>query len=265
MKNKILIVKHAEHEGPGLIGDALRSDEWAFETIELEKGEALPEDLRKIAAVILLGGPMNVYEVKKFPFLNEEEKLIRKALVEEVPFLGICLGAQLLAKTCGVKIYKAPEKEIGWYRIKTTRGGKGDMLFRHLPERMAVFQWHEDTFEIPDGGTLLATGKQCQNQAFKVGSNAYGLQFHVEVTPDMVLRWMEDEKDKKAALKALGDTVKVEKAFLRHAWRFLDNFKKIIESSLRIRNVIDIFIEDGKRRRQKKHPLWWDREKHAFT
>ncbi len=264
MKNKILIVKHVEHEGPGLIGDALRSDEWEFETIELERGEALPEDLRRIAAVILLGGPMNVYEVERFPFLNEEEKLIRKALVEEVPFLGICLGAQLLAKTCGVKIYKAPEKEIGWYRIKTTKGGKGDMIFRHLPDRMAVFQWHEDTFEIPDCGTLLATGEHCKNQAFKVGSNAYGLQFHVEATPDMVRRWMEDEKDKKAALKALGDAARVEKDFLRHAGRFLDNFKKIVESSLRIRNVIDIFIEKGKRYKRERRTLWWSGTEHVF-
>ncbi len=265
MKNKILIVKHVGHEGPGLIGDALRSDEWEFETVELENGDALPEDLREIAAVIVLGGPMNVYEVDKFPFLNDEEKLIRKTLVEEVPFLGICLGAQLLAKTCGVSVYKTPEKEIGWYRVKTTRAAKGDMLFRHLPEHMAVFQWHEDTFEIPDGGMLLATGKPCKNQAFKIGSNAYGLQFHIEVTPDMVQRWMEGEKDKNAAQKTLGDTVKIEKTFLKQAGLLLDNFKQIIESSLRIRNVINIFIEDGKRHQRKKHPLWWDSKKHAFT
>jgi GMP synthase (glutamine-hydrolysing) len=265
MENKILIIKHVEQEGPGLIADALGSSGWKLETVELEKGEALPGDLREIAAVIVLGGPMNVYEVDKFPFLDDEERLIRKALVEEVPFLGICLGAQLLAKTCGANVYKSSEKEIGWYTVKTTRGGKQDMLFRHLPERMAVFQWHEDTFETPDGGMLLATGKPCKNQAFKVGSNAYGLQFHVEVTPDMVQRWMEGEEDKNAVQRALSDTATIEKVFLKQAGQLLNNFKQIIESSLRIRNVIDIFIEDGKRRQREKHPLWWDKKEHVFT
>jgi GMP synthase-like glutamine amidotransferase len=265
MNSKILIVKHAVQEGPGLIGDILRSDEWELEAIELEKGDALPENLRGVAAVIALGGPMNVYEVEKFPFLDDEERLIRKAIVEEIPFLGICLGAQLLAKTCGVKVYKSPEKEIGWYKVKTTRGGKQDMLFRNVPERLAVFQWHEDTFEIPDGSTLLAIGKPCKNQAFKIGSNAYGLQFHIEATPDMVRRWMENESDRNAAQRTLSDMVKLEKVFLEQTGQLLDNFKHIIESSLRIRNVIDIFIEEGKRHQREKRPLWWDRKEHAFT
>lgn len=265
MENKILIIKNVESEGPGLIEDTLHPDGWELETIELEKGEVLPEDLREIAAVIILGGPMNVYEIDKFPFLNDEERLIRKALFEEIPFLGICLGAQLLAKTCGVKVYKSPEKEIGWYTVKTTSGGKKDILFRDVPERMVAFQWHEDTFEIPDGSILLATGKPCKNQAFKIGSNAYGLQFHIEVTPDMVQRWMKDEKDENAAKKALSDTAKVEKNFLEQAGQLLDNFKQVIESSLRIRNVINIFIEDGKRSQRGKHPLWWDRKGHALT
>lgn len=265
MDNKILIIKHVGGEGPGLIADALGSSGWELETVELEKGEALPEDLREIAAVIVLGGPMNVYEVDKFPFLDDEERLIRKALVEEVPFLGICLGAQLLAKTCGVKVYKSPEKEIGWYAAKITREGRQDMLLRNIPERMTVFQWHEDTFEIPDGGILLATGRSCKNQAFKVGNHAYGLQFHVEVTPDMVRRWMEDEKDKNAAQRALRDTAKTEKTFLKQAGHLLDNFKQIVESSLRIRNVIDIFIEEGKKHQRERRPLWWDRKGHVFT
>ncbi|OPY76078.1 MAG: GMP synthase (glutamine-hydrolyzing) [Syntrophorhabdus sp. PtaU1.Bin058] len=265
MENKILIIKHVEHEGPGLIADALHSEEWELKTIELEKGEALPGDLREIAAVIILGGPMNVYEVDKFPFLDDEEKLIRKTLIEEVPFLGICLGAQLLAKTCGVKVYKSPEREIGWYTVRVTRGGKKDILFRDIPERMVVFQWHEDTFEIPDGGILLTTGKPCKNQAFKIGSNAYGLQFHVEVTADMIREWMKDEKDQNAAKKTLADMVKAEKDFLKQAGQLLNNFKQVIESSLRIRNVIDIFIEEGKRSQKEKRPLWWDKKGHVFT
>ncbi len=265
MQDKVLIIKHVENEGPGLIADAISSNGWKLEILELEKGETLPETLREIAAVILLGGPMNVYEVDRFPFLDNEERLIRKVLIEEIPFLGICLGAQLLAKTCGARIYRSPEKEMGWHKVKTTKGGKQDMLFRHLAERIAVFQWHEDTFEIPDGGMPLATGKPCKNQAFRIGSNAYGLQFHIEVTPDMVQRWMEDEKDKNAVQKILNDTAKIEKVFLEQAGQILDNFKQIIESSLRIRNVINIFIEDGKRHQNEKRPLWWDGKEHAFT
>jgi len=265
MKNKVLIIKHVAQEGPGLIGETLRSDEWEFEIIELGKGDTLPQNLQGVAALIALGGPMNVYEVDRFSFLDNEERLIRKALVEEIPFLGICLGAQLLAKTCGAEVHRSPEREVGWYKVKTTKGGRQDRLFRNAPERLDVFQWHEDTFELPDGGTLLATGTPCNNQAFKIGNNAYGLQFHIEATPDMIRGWMGDEQDKNALQRILGDTARIEKTFLEQAGQLLNNFKQIVESSLRIRNVINIFIEDGKRHQREKRPLWWDKKGHILT
>ena len=157
--------------------------------VELAAGEKIPERLDGVEAVVCLGGPMNVYEEASFPFLKQEDALIRDIVRKQIPFLGICLGAQLLSKACGGKVYKAPAKELGWSNVTLTPEGAMDPLFQGTGQPFTVFQWHEDTFSIPEGGTLLATSARCRNQAFRVGSCAYGLQFHVEVTPDMVAAW----------------------------------------------------------------------------
>ncbi len=158
--------------------------------VDLSKADLLPSDLSDIKAVISLGGPMNVYEEDKFPFLKDEDKLLKEALRNEIPILGVCLGAQLLAKASGAKVVKAKEKEIGWHEVKLTAEGKIDPLFAGFPPELKVFQWHEDTFDIPLEGILLAGSKVCPNQAFRVGENAYGLQFHLEVAPDMIESWI---------------------------------------------------------------------------
>jgi GMP synthase-like glutamine amidotransferase len=132
---------------------------------------------------------MNVYEVDKYPFLIKEERLLKEALLKEVPFLGICLGAQLLAKVAGARVYKAEQSEIGWYTIELTDGAKEDALFKNLPAHFQTFQWHEDTFAIPPIGTLLATSQTCKNQALGVGKCAWGLQFHPEMTGEMIKEW----------------------------------------------------------------------------
>ena len=209
MEKQILIIKQVEQEGPGLIEDIFVESGWSIKTVELSQGEKLPSGFDETGALVLLGGPMNVYEEKKYPFLKEEESLIRKALVEEIPVLGICLGAQLLAKTCGAQVKKAPQKEIGWYKVEKTDDGKKDVLFNTGADRIQVFQWHEDTFDVPEGAVLLAEGKDCKNQAFRVGQNAYGLQFHIEVTEDMIRDWFQSGEEKAIVEKILRDTRKV--------------------------------------------------------
>ncbi len=265
MKGNILVIKHVEKEGPGLIETFFKADGWELETVELAKGEGLPENLEHIAAVVMLGGPMSVYEEKAHPFLKEEDRFIRKLLVEEIPFLGICLGGQLLSKACNGSIAKSPVKEVGWYTVQLTRDGQKDMLFRGLPRTFKVFQWHEDTFEIPDGGALMAVGRGCKNQAFKIGTNAYGLQFHFEVTGDMVKAWMKDEAGKIDTKKILDSTKKMERDIERLAHDLCFNFKKIIESSLRVKKVMKIFVEDEKTAANKKTFLWWNMEEHALV
>jgi GMP synthase-like glutamine amidotransferase len=143
---------------------------------------------------------MNVYEEDHYPFLREEDLFIKEAIQRGKFVLGICLGAQLIAKALGAKVFKASLKEIGWYDIYLTMIGSKDPLFSNLPKTFPVFQWHGDTFEIPKGGKLIATSTSVPHQAFRYGDNAYGLQFHLEVTEKMIKEWMEtyEEENKDA-------------------------------------------------------------------
>jgi GMP synthase-like glutamine amidotransferase len=233
MRRSIVIIKHVEQEGAGFMEPFLREEGWGLDIIELALGERLPDAPGEYGAVIVLGGPMNVYQVHEYPFLEEEEHFIRKALAEEVPMLGICLGAQLLAKACGARVKKAAHKEVGWFSVGLTKEGMGDGLFTGFPGHMKVFQWHEDTFEIPAGGVLLARGKTCRNQAFRMGRNAYGLQFHVEATPSMIEEWMKDEGGKIDTAKVFAEGVLLKDAYEEQARRFCLNFKALIEASPR--------------------------------
>lgn len=185
----ILFVKHAQTEGPGILGDFFKETSWQIRTVELWNKEILPK-VNDCEAIISLGGPMNVYETEKYPFLEKEEDFLKTALDKKIPVLGICLGAQLLAKVCQAKVTKAANKEIGWYKVQLKDNSRvSDGLFAGMPSELDVFQWHEDTFSIPDKGTLLATSVTCENQAMRVYDNAWGLQFHPEMTDNMIDVW----------------------------------------------------------------------------
>ncbi len=188
---QVLVMKHAEEEGPGTLRPFLESCGVEVATLDLFAGVELPEGPKGAAAVVSMGGPMNVYEDDRYPFLREEIAFLCEALRLGVPVLGICLGAQLLARACGGKVRKALVDEIGFSRVRLTQEGRSDPLFAGLAGELDVFQWHGDTFDVPDRGVLLAEGELCRNQAFRCGRHAYGLQFHVEVTREMIARWFE--------------------------------------------------------------------------
>ena len=140
---------------------------------------------------------MNVDETDRFPHLAHEVVLIREALEKKMPVLGICLGAQLIAKALGARVTKNHVKEIGWYDLTLTEEGKKDPLFAHSGPVEKVFQWHGDTFEIPKGAVHLAACADCPNQAFKYGEQVYALQFHLEVDEKMIRRWLTVHDNKK--------------------------------------------------------------------
>ena len=117
-------------------------------------------------------------------------RAIREAIAARKPVLGICLGAQLLARALGAQVTANPVKEIGWYNVEATAEGRRDPLFRHFADSEKIFQWHGDTFAIPDGAVHLASSPDCRNQAFRYGDNVYGLQFHLEVDEPMIHRWL---------------------------------------------------------------------------
>ena len=185
-----LIIKHINIEGPGLIEYRLIQEKIPYQILDLETGAGLPK-INGLSHLVLLGGPMNVDEEDRYPFLREEDLLIKEAIQRGKAVLGICLGAQLIAKALGAKVFKAPVKEIGWYDVSVTKIGSQDPLLSDLPKTFPVFQWHEDTFEIPNGAKLIATSSPISHQAFRYGERVYGLQFHLEVTDKMIREWIE--------------------------------------------------------------------------
>ncbi|MBF0386135.1 MAG: type 1 glutamine amidotransferase, partial [Candidatus Omnitrophica bacterium] len=185
----ILFIKHISIEGPGTLGSFLKSEGFEINTTDLSQGERLPDSLDSLDAVISLGGPMNVYEEDKYLFLKQEDGFLKSVLDKEIPFLGICLGAQLLAKACSAKVIKSPGKEVGFFKVSLNASGAKDEFFQGIKNNFRVFQWHEDMFEVPKKGQLLASSLDCPNQAFKVGKNAYGIQFHVEIDDIDIYEW----------------------------------------------------------------------------
>ncbi len=190
MVEKALIITHVQSEGPGTLGDFLTSQNINVERVKLHEGDTFPEDHLNYDTIFTMGGPMSVHDDGVYPFLKEEIGFLQKVIESDVPLLGICLGAQLIARACDAPVEKASNREIGWKNIFITEEGKKDMLFQGIPGVMRVFQWHEDAFEIPEGATFLATGWDCENQAFRY-RNAFGLQFHIEVTREMLIQWFE--------------------------------------------------------------------------
>jgi GMP synthase (glutamine-hydrolysing) len=188
---RVLAFRHVPFEGLGLIEPVLRARGVEVEYADLyREGAALP-DIAAYDALIFLGGPMSVND--DLPDLRHEMECIREAMAQRQPVLGICLGAQLIARAAGATVRRNPAKEIGWYGLHFTEAAGDDRLFHGL-SRETVFHWHGETFDLPDGAELLAWSDLCRNQAFRIGEHVYGLQFHLEVTPVMIADWcVQDE------------------------------------------------------------------------
>ena len=188
---RALAFRHVPFEGLGRIEPALGARDIAVDFADLyQAGAALP-DIAAYDALIFLGGPMSVNH--DLPFLGREMELIRKAVARRQPILGICLGSQLIARALGAAVRRNPVKEIGWYDVRFTAGAGEDRLFRGLSTE-SVFHWHGETFDLPPGAELLASSDLCRNQAYRIGERVYGIQFHLEVTPEMIADWcVQDE------------------------------------------------------------------------
>ena len=225
-----LVLQHIDCEDLGTIEQAMIHRGISYRYVRLFDGDPLPEDIKNYSGLIILGGPMNVYEEDVYPYLKGEDILIKEAVKRRIPVLGICLGGQLIAKATGAKVNKGTKKEIGWYDLLLTPGGKADKVFKNSPERLTVFQWHGDTFDIPSDATLLAGSVLFPNQAFRIGDNIYGLQFHLEVTQKMISRWINEYKDELSSLdyidpeKIIKDTDKYIKTLSQHAELFYNRF-----------------------------------------
>jgi GMP synthase-like glutamine amidotransferase len=188
---RVLAFRHVPFEGLGHIQPALESCGVGIDYVDLYHAGAAPPDTAPADGLIFMGGPMSVND--GLPYLEQEIAILRQALERGQPVLGVCLGSQLLARAAGARVYPNARKEIGWFDIWRTSAGAADPLLGELDSPQTVFHWHGETFELPPGAEWLAWSDACRHQAYRVGSKAYGLQFHLEVTPAMIVDWQQQD------------------------------------------------------------------------
>ncbi len=199
---RILVLQHVAHKILGGLDPILRGERLRIRYVNFDRDPAARPCIESYDGLVVLGGPMSAFDEDNYPHLETEVALIRAALERDLPVLGICLGAQLLARALGARVERAPCKEIGWTEVHLTAAGRADPMLGHFAEREHLFQWHSDTFELPRGATHLASSPACAHQAFRFGDHAWGLQFHLEADEAMILRWVGDASHR-AELEAL--------------------------------------------------------------
>ena len=190
---EIIILQHIKIEDPGYIKDLMLSDNLNLTTIELDEGEKIPQDLDKFDAMFCMGGPMDTWMEEKYPWLIEEKKKIKEFVVDlKKPFLGFCLGCQLLGEVVGGKVIKSDPAEIGIMNVDFLKKKHNDILFSSFPEKIKALQWH--SYEVRNleknrNITLLASSPTTKYQIFKYQNHAYGIQFHIEIKSTTVSDW----------------------------------------------------------------------------
>ena len=207
---KLLVLQHVAHELLGTLNPLLKRAGFRLRYVNFARHPDTQPSLDGYDGLVVLGGPMSVNDTDRLPHLTTEMKLIEEALRRDLPVLGICLGAQLIAKTLGANVYPNKEKEIGWYDVSPTDEAQGDTLLGAFRKTEKIFQWHGDTFDIPRSTLHLAFSSLCAHQAFRYGTNVYGLQFHLEVDEPMIYRWLRVAENKKE-IGTLGGTIDPER------------------------------------------------------
>lgn len=187
---RVLVFQHVPAEPLGTLDPMLRNRGHRIRYVNFHRDPGAQPDISRYDALIVLGGPQMPDQGDLYPHLNVEMRCIEEALRREIPVLGICLGAQLLAYTLGGGVRPMDEWEIGWYDLEPTAQSAADPLFCALVEPHPVFQWHGYTFDLPEGAVRLASSQSCRNQAFRYGPNAYGLQCHLELDERLINRWL---------------------------------------------------------------------------
>ena len=241
MKN-IIVLQHIKIEDPGYIKDLMIEDGVNLTTCELDEGDKIPEDLSKFDAMFCMGGPMDTWMEKDYPWLIDEKKAIKKFVIDlKKPYLGFCLGCQLLGEIVGGKVVKSKNPEIGMLNIDFSENKINDLLFSEFPKMITSLQWHSyEVQELENNNdiTLLASSPETKYQIFKYRNHAYGIQFHIEVKKTTVEEWGCVPEYKSALEKQLGEGAleKFDKDSQKHmptmnnySEILYKNFKKLIK------------------------------------
>ncbi len=188
----VLTFRHTPFDDLGLIADALEANGISYDYADLYTPHSPEPPVREADALIFMGGSMSAND--DLPFIHREIQYIREAIVRGKPVLGVCLGAQLMAKALGARVYANRVKEIGWAPVTFTDAAQRDPVLGGFDGSEVIFHWHGETFDLPPGAELLASSAACRNQVFRLGGRTYGLQFHLEVTPDMIMQWCREDE-----------------------------------------------------------------------
>jgi GMP synthase (glutamine-hydrolysing) len=188
----VLAIIHGEKVRAGVFGDVVTARGHLLEEWSLAWDTPLPRPLDAYGAILVFGGAMHADQDQHHPWLREENLFLERLLDLQRPALGICLGAQLLAKAAHAPVRPATESEIGWYPVELTKAAADDPLLGRLPQSFDAFQWHHYTYDVPAGAVELARSSIC-TQAFRLGEKAWGVQFHPEVTLEQVESWLEED------------------------------------------------------------------------
>ena len=218
----LFIIQNDPAVPPGIITVLLEERRIPYRVIGPGNSDTAPAE--EAVAVIVLGGVMGAGEDETYPFLRETKRLIRECVAHDIPFLGICLGGQLLSEVLGAPVVAGIRGEKGVCRVSLTAEGASDPLFRGVPSEFITFQWHNDSFDLPAGCRLLATSSVCPQQAVLYGRSVYGIQFHPEVTAAIVTSWSGNSTSNAGYLPAF---LQVEEEYLASARTLLNNFLRI--------------------------------------
>ena len=236
---KILVLQHIWLEDPGYIKALMQRDGWQMEVVEIDEGQPIPVDINHYDAMLCMGGPMDTWMEEQYPWLAEEKRRIREFVVDlQKPFLGVCLGCQLLGEVVGGRVARSNPPEIGVLDVNIHSGD--DMIFGAFPDSIKALQWH--SYEVTElenhpQVALLASSSATKYQAFRYGKNAYGAQFHIEICRDTVRSWANVPEYKTALENALGDNavnaMDAQAAahmedMNRHAGLLYEGFKRLI-------------------------------------
>jgi len=198
---RALVLQHIACEPPGVYEDVLRERGAELIRVELDEGERIPD--LPVDAIVAMGGPMSVNDEAELPWLADEKRYVAKSVRSGTPFWGVCLGVQLLASSLGARVYRGAEPEVGLLPVELTEEASLDPVFAEAPSSLVTLQWHGDTFDLPEGAVRLAGSPAYPNQAFRY-ANAYGVQFHLEVSTDMAREWADVPEYETSLERVLG-------------------------------------------------------------